>query len=73
MSKKLIERYSDYDLETFEDAYLFMAASIEDSLNSAGAVPGKDYSRVDLYKLAQPFALEYFKEHGFGRVSASKG
>lgn len=40
-----------------------LAYTVEDSLISAGAEPGKDYSILDLYKLAQPFALEVFKSN----------
>ena len=42
-----------------------MAANIEDSiLESSNAIPGKDYTVLDLYKLANPFALSMFKNSG---------
>lgn len=43
------------------DEFYAIAYNIETSMLNAGAVPGKDYSRLDLYKLAQPFVLELFK------------
>jgi hypothetical protein len=39
-----------------------MAKNVENSLLSAGAVAGKDYTILDLYKLAQPFALSVFEK-----------
>ena len=43
------------------DEFYAIAYNIETSLLNSGAVPGKDYNRLDLYKLAQPFVLELFK------------
>jgi len=49
------------DHTTLEDLLLVMAKNVECSLMEAGAKPGKDYTLLDLYKLAQPFALETYK------------
>jgi len=46
----------------FQDALLVTACYIEDSLIQGGAKPGKDYTVVDLYKLAQPFVLSRFQK-----------
>lgn len=43
------------------DEFYAIAYNIETSLLNGGAVPGKDYTRLDLYQLAQPFVLELFK------------
>lgn len=43
------------------DEFYAIAYNIETSMLHAGAVPGQDYTRLDLYKLAQPFVLELFK------------
>lgn len=63
MSKKrLMNRCENNDLTGFEDFYYVMAWNIESSLLIAGAEPGKDYSILDLYQLAQPFVLKQFNE-----------
>lgn len=61
MSKPLISKLETSAPGSLSDEYLAMAYTIEESLISAGAVPGKDYTILDLYNLAQPFALELFK------------
>lgn len=61
MKNRLIQRLETSASVHLSDEYLAMAFTIEDSLLSAGAVPGEDYTILDLYKLAQPFALELFK------------
>lgn len=58
---KLIPAFETTDPSTLDDLMLCIARTIEDSLFQAGAIPGKDYTRLDLYKLAQPFALHIFK------------
>lgn len=61
MTKPLIQRLEQCATGELSDEYLAMAYTIEQSLISGGAVPGKDYTILDLYKLAQPFALELFR------------
>jgi hypothetical protein len=43
------------------DEFYAIAYNIETSMLNAGAKPGKDYTYLDLYKLAQPFVLELFQ------------
>jgi len=62
MTKTLIQKLDEVVAGELSDEYLAMAYTIELSLISAGAVPGKDYTILDLYKLAQPFALELFRD-----------
>lgn len=62
MSKPLIQKLNEVVPGELADEYLAMAYTIELSLISAGAEPGKDYTILDLYKLAQPFALELFRD-----------
>ena len=59
--------------ETVDDRklgdYWWMAArSTEQSLIQSGAVPGRDYSIMDLYRLARPFVLERFKSEGLNLI-----
>lgn len=60
--KKLITAYASIDETTLDDVFLAVASTIEDSLIQAGATPVKDYTIIDLYKLAQPFVEIMFKE-----------
>lgn len=60
-SKRLILGCTGSKPECLDDLVLAMAANIESAFISSGAVPGEDYSRKDLFTLAQPFALEVFK------------
>lgn len=47
---------------SFIDLWSFMAHQTEKALRQSGAVPGKDYSALDLFKLAQPFVLERYRK-----------
>lgn len=58
----LINNFETTSMKSFEDFFLVIAKNIEDSLIMAGATPEKDYTILDLYKLAQPFVLHKFKE-----------
>lgn len=49
---KLIFRYRDYDLDTMTDLLSFMAAEVEDAMFQCGAIPGKDYKILDIFKMA---------------------
>jgi len=57
----LLKHFETTDLNTLQDFWWLTAKAIEQSLMQSDAIPGTDYSRVDLYKLAQPFVLERFK------------
>lgn len=39
------------------DEFLAIAHNVESALMNAGAVPGKDYTRLDLFQLAQPIVV----------------
>jgi hypothetical protein len=58
----LIPSFETIDPNDFSDFYAIMAKNIEDSLTTAGAVPGQDYTRLDLYKLAYPFVLKKWEK-----------
>jgi len=60
--KRLIREFGESDPKTLEDLWLVLARNAEDSLIKAGATPGKDYTMLDLYKLAQPFVLDLFSK-----------
>ncbi len=50
------------------DLLLALAANIEDALIESGAAPGKDYQVLDLFKLANPYALARWSDED-SRVS----
>lgn len=60
----LVPRLEELDTRDIQDAFIAAARGIEQSLQACGAQPGTDYTLLDLYKLALPFALERFKEAG---------
>ena len=62
MAKRLIAEFGQEEPKALEDLLLVMANCIEISMVNGGAVPGKDYTILDLYKLAQPFALHEFQK-----------
>jgi len=63
-SNRLIREFGQADPKTLEDLWLILARNVEDSLIDSDAQPGKDYTRLDLYKLAQPFVLDMFQRPG---------
>lgn len=48
---------------SLDDIYLIVARNIEHALMNTGAEPGKDYSILDLFQLAQPFVLHYVRKN----------
>lgn len=64
-TKPLIPKFTNICRDDFSDFYALIAKNIEESLLTAGAIPGKDYTFLDLYRLAQPFVLEKFKDLEF--------
>lgn len=53
------------DPTRLSDLIKCLAINIEEAiLDGSNAVPGKDYTVLDLYKLAAPFALQVFKADG---------
>ncbi|HUL12052.1 MAG TPA: hypothetical protein VLU73_07785 [Methylococcaceae bacterium] len=63
MTDKLLRDIEYTAPETMEDLLLVMAKNVEASLIKGGAKPGIDYEIIDLYQLAQPFALEIFRKN----------
>lgn len=61
MASPLIPAFETLDETSFNDVLVMFARNIEDALIEAGAEPGVDYSRLDLFKLAQPYVMERFK------------
>lgn len=55
--KGLLSSHSNVDSTDLADVYWIHACVIERSLIESGAIPGKDYSILDLYQLAQPHVL----------------
>jgi hypothetical protein len=60
--KPLIPAFKNIEAGDFSDFYVIMAKNIEDSLTTAGAVPGQDYTLLALYKLAYPFVLKKWEK-----------
>lgn len=63
-NKRLIQKLQLMGSNDFSDELYAIAYNIEETLINAGAIPGKDYSHIDLIKLAQPFLIELFKKDG---------
>jgi hypothetical protein len=59
-TKRLTPQTTVFGRNTFHDFVAFVAQNIESALILNGAVPGKDYTQLDLVKLALPFALKRF-------------
>lgn len=49
-----------FDPKQLQDYFWLVASCIEQSMMEHGAVPGQDYTRLDLYKLAQPLVTAKF-------------
>jgi len=58
---ELLNPVASTDASHLQDLLLVLAKNIEKSLIAGGAVGGQDYTILDLYKLAQPFALTAFE------------
>jgi hypothetical protein len=54
----LIRKLTSIDDRAFPDVYAAIAKEVEEALITAGAIPGKDYTILDVFRLAQPFALD---------------
>jgi len=63
MNTRLLRDVETVAPENLDDLLLVMAKNVEEGLVKGGARPGIDYSILDLYELAQPFALELFKKN----------
>ena len=60
--RPLIRYLSLVDLDTLQDYWWLTAKCAEQSMIRSGAVPGKDYSILECYQLAQPMVLHKFKK-----------
>lgn len=65
-SPPLIGGHQNCSRSALEDLLMLMAHTVEKSMGQAGAIPGRDYTILDLYKLGQPFALEIFRRKECG-------
>ncbi len=63
MSEKLLRDVETVVPENLDDLLLIMAKNVEKGILKGGARLDIDYSILDLYRLAQPFALEIFKKN----------
>ncbi len=63
MSERLLRDVATVAPENLDDLLLVIAKNVEEGLIKGGARPGIDYSILELYQLAQPFALEIFKNN----------
>ncbi|WP_162899879.1 MULTISPECIES: hypothetical protein [Halomonas] len=59
---RLFPRLGEMDAEGFADTLYATAASIEETLQMAGATPGEDYTRLDLLRLAEPYVVELHRQ-----------
>lgn len=60
--RALIPDFEHTDSGTVKDLLWLSARSIEQSMIECGAVPGQDYSMLDLYKMAVNFAAIRFEK-----------
>jgi hypothetical protein len=58
--ESLIKRMTPMGRGALTDEYLTIASNIEEALQKAGAIAGKDYTYLDLFHLAQPFVVKMF-------------
>lgn len=49
---RLIKKYEAYEEGSLTDHLLIIAKDIEDELLHAGAIPGKDYTYMQIFELA---------------------
>jgi hypothetical protein len=66
--KPLLEQPDIHAEKSFPDAYLMTACLIERSLIQGGAIPGEDYTIIDLYRLAGPLILSRYEKGAFTDV-----
>jgi hypothetical protein len=57
MPERLIKSLDEYNDETLTDHLSFLARDIEDAMLQCGGVPGKDYTFMDIFKLASQLAV----------------
>ena len=59
--KRLTPKFDTISTSDLQDLMSLLCSNLETSLRQNGAVAGRDYTHLDLMKLAAPFALERFK------------
>jgi len=59
--RHLVQFREKIDPDMFQDQLWLMARCIEESMYNAGGWPNEDYSIVDIYALAMPYALDKLK------------
>ena len=59
--KRLLRTYENTRSSCFDDLLHSCAVTVEDAMLMSGAEPGVDYSRIDLFKLSMPLALDIRK------------
>ena len=58
----LVRFQDDFQEDSFQDHLWLMARCIEESMYHGGGWPGEDYTLMDVYTLAMPYALEKLRE-----------
>ncbi len=59
---RLIELKSVTNHNHLSDLIYIMAYNVESALLESGAIPNEDYKILDLYKMAEPYALSIFND-----------
>jgi hypothetical protein len=58
---KLIPAFEGLDETSLHDLWIMLAKNVEDALQECGAEANEDYTRLDLFQLAQPLVTEQFR------------
>ncbi len=66
MIEPLIDNVGTMGSGALADEFMAIAHNVENALRYAGGVPGKDYTLLDLFKLAQPIVVTMFEK---GRIT----
>lgn len=61
-SNRLLKTYETAKTDSLEDLIYIAALNLEDALLTGGAVPGKDYKIIDLYKISMPMAIAMYNK-----------
>lgn len=70
MKEHLMRSQQDADMNSLTGFTAAVAEQIENALLKGGAVPGKDYNILDLYKLAMPVVAQQW---AIGEISFMRG
>jgi hypothetical protein len=58
---RLLQPFGAVDLSTLTDHWLVCANNLENAMLQAGAIPGVDYTIVDLFKLTAPIVTGQYR------------